>query len=281
MSVNFSGKTDLGYKMDLNEDLIVAESLSDNKEMDDDYLLMVLDGNGASIKAQQNPEMVVQPVYLVANTIKSVLKKAYREHRATFLSDPMIFLKVAFEAANLALGTFRMGDEEIYGNFSSCVTAVFFHGDKGYGLHCGNTRAYLFKKSKDGGMKLVQLTKDHTVAQLKVDSGELDARDYYLHPDRINLYSTIGMSADPVFMPFNVNLKEDEMLLLSTDGLHYAQTSEDIVNIIMSAPNIGDMIDHFISESKRLNHIDNIALLFAYRKEWVESVILNNPNVSE
>lgn len=261
----FEGVSDIGFDCILNQDYIVAETLSEDKNYKNDYILMVMDGNGASLKTGEAADMVVQPVKIAASVIKRTLKTVYNKYHDEFLKNPLPFLEMSFMAANTAIGGCVMANEEMFGNFGACITAAFIHGKNIVGLHCGNTRAYILRENKkDKTWGLVQLTRDHTVAQDMIDDGTLEEKDYYTVPEVQQITSGIGVYNAPQFMPFMHTLTHDQMLILSTKGLHYKLTSKDIVEAIGTTPTLKEGLNHMVAELKRLQYPDNVSVIAAF-----------------
>jgi protein phosphatase len=75
----------------------------------------------------------------------------------------------------------------------STLTAMLLSGSRLALVHIGDSRAYLYR---DGG--LFQVTHDHSVTQLMIDSGRLTAEEAGSHPQRSLLVRALGASADDV-----------------------------------------------------------------------------------
>lgn len=263
MAIYIEGKSDIGYQCLLNQDYILSETLSDDKYFKDDYLLGVIDGNGAAFFPNQNPNMVIQPSKIVANTIRNILKHAYTNHKGAFIEDPIPFMEMALIAANTAIGAAKMTHEELYGSFSACCTIAFVHENKITGIHCGNTRAYILKENKKTKEpQLLQLTKDQTVAQEMFDAGKIT--DIYSSPDIFTLTSGLGIFADPKVKSFKYPLNDNELLLLATDGLFYALSSETIIEHILTHKTTAEAIDAMVKQVKEFKHVDNIGMIIAF-----------------
>ncbi len=90
---------------------------------------------------------------------------------------------------------------------------------------CGDSRAYLYNTVSG----LVQKTKDHSYVQELVDSGQLLPEYAFDHPDSNIITRSLGnprKAAEPDFVRFA--LREEETLLLCTDGLNGMLRDEEI-----------------------------------------------------
>lgn len=264
MALYIEGKADIGYDCLLNQDYIIAETLNEDRTFPNDYLLGVIDGNGATIYGDQDTNKIIQPSKIVANTIKEILRKAYNKHKNTFLADPYPFLEMALIAANTAVGAAKLINEELYGAFSAACTFIFIHDNVMTGIHCGNTRAYILKEDKEKKPQLLQVSKDHTEAQDLLDAGKLEKSDFYNCPGVFTLTSSLGIFSNPKFQRINLPLKDDQLLLLSTDGLHYALSSEEILRHILTNKTTEEALLALTKRVIEVKHADNIGIIIAF-----------------
>lgn len=90
--------------------------------------------------------------------------------------------------------------------------------------HVGDCRAYLLRRGK-----LRLLTRDHTLAQVLVDRGELDAREARSHPSSAQLTRYLGMEGESLTQvrPLG-SLQAGDRLMFCTDGLSGALGHADI-----------------------------------------------------
>lgn len=264
--VNFEGKTDLGYGRRFNEDYLYMKCLDDNNNKQD-YLGMVLDGNGSNLGKNDDPDMKMMPATMVAHEIAEIIREIYKDDADLLWFNPLLVLKQAVLCANKILGGFKMGNEEEYGGFSSAITIFLIHDYTLYYLHAGNTRMYLMRLNKDNTTKFVQLTKDQTKAQILVDKGLIQGHEYYNNPDRLVLYSGIGVFSNPEFQSGRLPLQKNDILLFTTDGIHYALSQRDLENIIINNGNMTKAIDQMINDAIGFKNIDNMTALMLYINE--------------
>lgn len=263
MAIYIEGQSVVGHELVLNEDHLIAETLSENKDFLDDYVLCVIDGNGTSYSPEQDLDMVIQASKIASSAILRVLRHAYRRDKKLFISNPRPFLETAFIAADSAIASSAFIREDVYGAFMAAATLAFIHGQDISIVHTGNTRAYVLTESTKSGWRLLQLTKDHTLAQELVDIGELKDKEYYSVPERYTLMSGIGVFSKLKIDFMSYTLKEGEVFLLTSDGVHYCLNETDIINAILNAKTIQETVSYLVEEPARKELRDNASAIIA------------------
>jgi len=111
------------------------------------------------------------------------------------------------------------------GKIGPTTTATVLMIRDGHGAigHVGNTRAYLLRKGK-----VFRLTKDHTVAQRKLDAKEITTEEYAAHPKRKTLYQAIGQSKSVQVDVSFFKVQLGDLFLLVSDGVSDTLRGEDL-----------------------------------------------------
>ena len=97
--------------------------------------------------------------------------------------------------------------------------------------HSGDTRLYHFA---DG--RLVSQTRDHSVAQVLVDKGELPGGDADCHPDRSTLLQSLGGAEYIPPEMGSTKLGGDDVFVLCTDGVWAEVTRTELSRVALSRP---------------------------------------------
>lgn len=123
-------------------------------------------------------------------------------------------IATALQTANAKV--YQMAEEnEEYSKMGTTVAMTVIIGKRVYFAHAGDSRIYLFD-----GEKVSQLTTDHTVAQEKLNKGEITPAEARIHPHRH--YITKAVGAEPV-IEYDYDLYEgfeqNMQLLICSDGL--------------------------------------------------------------
>jgi hypothetical protein len=129
-------------------------------------------------------------------------------------------------------------------------------GEGGMGM--GDSRAYLFRAGR-----LKQLTTDHTIARLLVESGDITETDAHTHPTTNQLTRFVGMKGEPLPAVSGLPLKEGDRLLLCTDGLTRMVSAGKIAGLLRGRRPLRAMCRNLISAANDAGGKDNITLLLA------------------
>jgi len=249
----FGGVSDIGYAREVNEDYINVVELSE-----DVLFSIVADGMGSLPGA-------LQPAAIAVNEITQFVKRTYETDSNMFLDNPSIFLSLAIHTANRVLGGFKHGNEELYSGFGACLTCcLLYENTKMCYVHAGNTRLYLIRSARDGAPNIFQLTADHTKAQALVDNGTITLEQYHVHPDRLTYTSGVGVVAEPLIQVYEGSLRHKDILLLTTDGIHYAVRPQAIADIVMASDNCDIAASGLVQAGKMLKYIDNMSAVVIF-----------------
>ena len=255
MNYIYGGKSDKGYSRTTNEDYIHAVNLDENN-----VLCIIADGAG-SYKGE------LQPAQIAGNEIILMIRRIFEEQPDLFFDYMEFFLKEAILQANRVLGGFKMGSEEKFGGFAAGLTIAVVDED-GYlsYAHTGNTRLYLME-ADDGIVKLSQITRDQTAAQILLEEGKIDQNLYYAIPERLKVYGGVGIAMDPEIETRQFQLKPDDIILMTTDGIHYAIRPDAMSELFVKASDCQEGVDILIKAALEEKYPDNASGLAVYCSE--------------
>lgn len=242
----YGGVSDIGYGREINEDYLDFVSLSE-----DVLFGVVADGVGSKASA-------MQPAAIASSEITQAVYRLYTYDAAAFLASPRLMLLEAMHIANRVLAAFKVSNEELYSGFGVCVTCcLVYNGNKFCFAHAGNTRLYLIR-NKDNVPTIRQLSKDHTKAAEMLDEEIITPEQFVLHPDRTIYTSGLGVFAEPKIQLFDGTLKEGDIILITTDGIHYAIRPEALSDITMQAGSWDAATRTLIEGAKMQKYVDNM-----------------------
>ena len=126
--------------------------------------------------------------------------------------------------------------------------------------HLGDSRAYLFRENE-----LFQLTKDQTLAQMKMDVGMYKEDDPAAEADKHKLTEYIGRdwtreNLKPVESHW-VPIQLGDIILLCSDGLYDMCTSEEIRAVLQSEDTIEEKTAKLVEKARTNGGEDNITCI--------------------
>lgn len=246
----------IGYERESQEDFVQFQEL-DEKNL----LCLIADGTGSR-------EEYPKPAAIVVMDIIDHIKRIVNEEKTLFFQNPEYFLKDAFRCANQTLGALKLGNEELFSGYAASVTAALFtEYNKVHFCHCGNTRAYIMR---DG--RLTQITKDHTKGAELYEQGTIDYETYHVHPDRLKMTSGIGVLLNPVIQTATGVLRPNDLVILTTDGVHYAIRQEFIMNLVLEGHNCEEAAANLVNASLNgVKYPDNMAAMVIHGNPDIEA----------
>jgi protein phosphatase len=126
-------------------------------------------------------------------------------------------------------------------------------------VHAGDSRAYLFR---DG--ELQQLTSDHTLVQVLIDSGAISPEDARQHNRRHVVTNVIGGPSEGVSAEIHKLIMLDgDILLFCTDGLTEPVEDDAIAGILGDHPDPEDACTHLVNLALSNGGPDNVTAVVA------------------
>lgn len=118
------------------------------------------------------------------------------------------------------------------------------------------------------GMRLVWLTREHTVAQVMVDAGLLQPNEVSAHPAGNSLTTALGIPVEPgieLSKPFK--LEAEDRIIACTDGVWRVLSDEEIAGIVRGAQTAKHAADGltYLVEQRKGN--DNATAIVYFHKK--------------
>lgn len=114
------------------------------------------------------------------------------------------------------------------------------------------------------------MTRDHTKAMYLYEQGLITMEDYYQHPDRLRMTSGVGVVADPVIQTMAGKLQEKDIVVMTTDGIHYALRPDAMEEIVLRSEWVDQAAASLVSAAKDIvKYPDNMtAAVLCSRSLW-------------
>jgi protein phosphatase len=204
-SLRFATFSDPGAARKDNED-----SCGSHAESATHVLVAVADG----VSGEEGGEVASQ-------TAVEVTLRAYRDSPASWGPAKRLFR--AAQDANIEIHDRALVVPELR-RMSTTLTAVAVDGSTAHAVHVGDSRLYLIR---DG--RLLQKTKDHTVAARRRRMGVVSAERMKDHPGRSTLTRSLGRELIAAIDRITFQVAGGDVLLLCSDGLYNVLDDDEIL----------------------------------------------------
>lgn len=234
-------QTDAGKVRSHNEDSVTIV-----KNISGDYLLMVADGMGGHKAGEVASSMAV-------TTIGSRFQKS---SSLGSKMDAINWIKEMYGEVNTNIIRYAQEHVDSQGLGTTLVCAIL---SKDYLIfaNVGDSSGFVFKNSK-----LYKVTKDHTLVNLLVESGELREEEAEHHPQKNVLMKALGAAEKTEPDVFVVEDPVDGILLCS-DGLTNMVEKEQIERVLNDEGlDIEEKVEKLILKANLRGGNDNISIAY-------------------
>lgn len=229
-------KTDKGKVRSINQDAFYINTLPNGSVM-----AVVCDGMGGASAGDIASKTAVE---IISQYVLNGYNPSMTSDNISRLIDN------AITSANIEVYNLSKKDEHLSGMGTTVVAAVV---SDSYAVICnvGDSRAYLLSDV------LVQITRDHSVVQSLVESGELSPEEARVHPEKNVITRALGVEENILIDTYCIDIKNGDKILLCTDGLSNYVTSEGIISIVNDNA-LDKVTDLLIKEANLGGGRDNI-----------------------
>jgi protein phosphatase len=243
-------RTDVGQLRSLNEDsLFVMES---NRLVQSTShpigLFVVADGMGGHTAGE------------VASTaiVNSIAQKASMELFGTESDtnddyDTRLWLQDAVQSANAAVFEIRKSTGTDLG---STLVAALLKANEANIAHVGDSRVYIIREGE-----IQQITKDHSLVERLVATGQISPEEARYHPQRNVIYRTIGDKPQVEVEMSSLQLSIGDRLLLCSDGLNGMLTDGEILRIVEGSQSPQAACNSLVEAANNTGGEDNITVI--------------------
>lgn len=250
MRVEFSAATDVGRRREHNEDsyLTMQFERCHLDKVETLSILAVADGMGGHAAGEVASRLCLQ--VFASNLLSSV--NEWLNFGEPNWSEAM---KTAFVEANRQVFAEA---QAMRNNMGTTLTAVVLCGNKAIFANVGDSRGYLLQSGK-----LKQITKDHSLVQQLVDTGDLTPEQARWHPRRNIITQAIGIDPSVQVDIFEVTLLPGDLVLLCSDGLVDMVEDSEIERVLMSEPTVNTAAQTLVRLANEAGGEDNITVIVA------------------
>jgi len=232
--------TDAGKVRTHNEDNVIIINNKNNE-----FILAVADGMGGHKAGEIASSIAIEHITEVFENMETIGKK----------EDAIDWLRHIVKEINEKIFSYTSNHPESKGMGTTLVIAVKTEDYILYG-NIGDSSGYAIKNEK-----IHKVTKDHTLVNLLVSTGELTEEQAKFHPRKNLLTRALGAN-DPIEIDiFSVDNTVDGLFLCS-DGLTNMVTEEQIEKVLNSNAPIEEQVEKLIKKSNSRGGTDNISIAY-------------------
>ena len=143
-----------------------------------------------------------------------------------------------------------------YKGMGTTLSFALIYEKKLYIGHVGDSRIYLFRDNK-----LNKITTDDSLVNELIESGRLNPNEAFDHPQKHILTQALGIDKDINIETEEVELKDEDLLLLCTDGLTDMIREEKIGEMISNHSDLNTLTQKLGKKALENGGSDNITLI--------------------
>ena len=267
--IDVSALSHPGYCRDNNEDhflvtrlgrtlqtLITSLPAGDVPELTEEvnYVMVVADGMGGHAAGEIASRMAISALVSLALDVPDWIFKVDEEHAREIERRARSYV----QDVGAMLVERGQRDPALRG-MGTTLTAARSLGRELLITHVGDSRAYLLRA---GGLH--RLTRDHTYAQLLVDTGQLAPEAVAGSRHRHVLTNALGGSSEDVLVDTDrLRLEDGDRLLLCSDGLTGLVDDVTITSILREATRSSEACERLVQRALESGGRDNVTVIVA------------------
>ena len=235
-------QTDPGKVRSHNED-----SVNIVKDSNGEVLLVVADGMGGHKAGEVASSLVVNELSRRFSELSSIGTK----------EDAVVWLKEIIEEINIKILRYAEEHVDANGLGTTCVCAILSESFLLFG-NVGDSSGFVYKKDK-----LYKVTKDHTLVNMLLESGELTEEEAKIHPQKNVLMKALGAAETIEIDIFDVDTNVSGLFLCS-DGLTNMVADDQIEKVLNDDElDIEEKVSKLIMKANSRGGTDNITIAYA------------------
>ncbi len=252
----FIGITDVGRRRKQNEDnFLIADLQVQRRSFQKEHnhwqvggrglLFAVCDGMGGAAAGEVASQMAVDILYKDLLDLEPGLPP--QEFGA--------ILDRTIQTANHRIHEMALADETKKG-MGTTVSVAAVYGNILFLAQVGDSRAYLLR-----GGQLIQVTKDQSLLERLIEEGAISPEHAENFTGKNVILQALGPAAAVLVDLKFIELEEDDVVLLCSDGLHGPVTAQEMIEILYSSPDLRSAAQSLIDQANHNGGPDNVTVL--------------------
>lgn len=212
-------------------------------------------------RSNEDAHLVRTPLFMVADGVGGarageiaarLCAEAFAQAELSGRSGEELLVDV-IRRANRAIFDRARSDHEAAGMGTTVAAAVLAEPPELAVAHVGDSRAYLLR---DGALQ--RLSEDHSLVSELVQSGHLTEAEAERHPQRNVVTRVLGTEPDVTVDSFTVEGREDDVVLLCTDGLNTMVAESQIAELLALPLPAAELARRLVQAARRGGGEDNV-----------------------
>jgi serine/threonine protein phosphatase PrpC len=245
-TVNASGNTHIGRVRTTNQD----SYLCDNRRL----LYIVADGMGGHAGGEVASSLAVSNI---RSFLDAHLPSSIKSHDNSYLEARMAIADAINHASTKIYE--RALEEPSLKGMGTTATVVRVVGQSLVCGHVGDSRLYLIRCGY-----IYQITTDHSLVSEQIRAGMITKEEAEHHHLRNVITRSVGYQELEDVDTYTIELMEDDIIVICSDGLHGRVSEESIVNYCNKYGILA--VDHLIAEANHHGGDDNISVIICQVK---------------
>lgn len=189
---------------------------------------------------------------ITSELVGKKIEKCYKTAMKTQSLENIILS--AITTANVIVYDRALADESLMG-MGTTIVATIIKDNIACIAHVGDSRAYIL--NQEG---ITQITKDHSLVQEMLDSGQINQEQFEHNPIKNIITRAVGVK-EKIEIEFDfVEVEENEVILICTDGLSGEVEKEKLFNIYQQT-DFEDLAKKYIDTANENGGKDNITVV--------------------
>jgi serine/threonine protein phosphatase PrpC len=217
-------------------------------------VLAVSDGMGGALAGEVASQMAVE-------TVSHRLLKEDPDETITPQMDSESLIERLYDATIYANHIIHHQGRTVpeYNQMGATFTGVAITPEAVDLIQVGDSRAYLIRN-----VKIFQITKDQSLVQQLIDSGQINAEDAETHPLKNVILQALGAQNEVYPVPARLIPQREDILLICSDGLSNKVGAEDLLRIVVDNINeLDNACRVLVKEANERGGEDNITMIIA------------------
>lgn len=239
--MKFAIKSDVGQRRKVNEDAAGYFESKNNIP-----IMMVCDGIGGHNAGEVASSMALMSI-----------GQAWEKMELDDIEEVYQWLIQKIEEVNKDIFSRSTQYEDLYGMGTTLVVAIVI-GNQLMIANVGDSRAYVLRN-----FQLKQLTEDQSLVNALLKSGEITPEEAENHPNKNIVTQSLGVTSSVEIDFVRMTVKDEDILLLCSDGLSDMLSLEEIRNVMNHYSDVEQQVEKAVQEANDAGGHDNITVAIA------------------